>query len=81
MGFEEKVAQAVQTMASIPGVNQEQASTLVHAGFLSLEDLSQADESDLSAIPQIGDQAAAILEAVRAETARRTIKIGEASAA
>lgn len=81
MGFEEKVAQAVHTMASIPGVNQEQANTLVHAGFLSLEDLSQADESDLSAIPLIGDQAAAILEAVRAETARRTIKIGEASAA
>ena len=81
MGFEEKVAQAVQTMAAIPGVTQEQADTLVHAGFLSLEDLSQADKSDLSAIPLIGDQASAILEAVHAETARRTIKIGEASAA
>jgi len=37
----------------------------------------QADESDLAGIPQIGDQAAAILEAARAEGARRTLKVGE----
>jgi hypothetical protein len=37
----------------------------------------QADESDLAGIPGIGDQAAAILEAARAEAARRTFKVGE----
>jgi N utilization substance protein A len=76
MGFEEKVAQAVEAVASIPGILPEQADVLVHAGFLSLEDLSQAESSDLLAIPQIADQAEAILEAVRAEATRRSIKIG-----
>ena len=81
MGFEEKVAQAVEALAAIPGISPEQADILVHAGFLSLEDLSQAEESDLAAIPQIAEQAAAVLEAVRAEAARRSIKIGETSVA
>jgi transcription termination/antitermination protein NusA len=76
-GFEEKVAEAVQLLASIPGVSREQADVLVHHGFLRLEDLLQAEASDLSDIPQIGEQAAAILEAVRAEGARRTLKVGE----
>src|SRR6059036_4199190 len=34
MGFEEKVAQAVKAVASIPGLTQEQADVLVHRGFL-----------------------------------------------
>lgn len=76
-GFEEKVAEAVDSLAAIPGISREQADALVHAGLTRLEDLLQADKSDLTGIPQIGDQAAAILEAVRAETERRTLKIGE----
>src|SRR3984957_2713495 len=79
MGFEEKVAQAVKTLAAIPGITQEQADVLVHQGLTRLEDLLQADVSDLAGIPQIGDQAAAIMDAVRAEAARRTLKLGEAS--
>jgi len=43
-----------------------------------LEDLLQADVSDLSGIPKIGEAAASILEAARAEAARRTLKVGEA---
>jgi N utilization substance protein A len=78
-GFEEKVAEAVQMLAAIPGISSEQADLLVHHGLTRLEDLLQADESDLAGIPQIGDQAAAIMEAVRAEAARRTIKVGEPS--
>jgi N utilization substance protein A len=77
MGFEEKVAQAVKTLAAIPGISQEQADVLVHQGLTRIEDLLQADESDLAGLPQIGDQAAAIMEAVRAEAARRTVKVGE----
>src|SRR2546428_2293335 len=76
-GFEEKVAEAVDSLAAIPGISREQADVLVHHGLTRLEDLLQADASDLAGIPQLGDQAAAILEAVRAEASRRTLKVGE----
>src|SRR6476661_1086551 len=76
-GFEEKVAEAVESLAAIPGITREQADALVHAGLTRLEDLLQADESDLSGIEQIGEQAGPILEAARAEANRRTLKVGE----
>src|SRR5882724_5310627 len=81
MGFEEKVAQAVKTLAAIPGISQHLADILVHHGLTRLEDLMQADVSDLSEIPEIGDQGGAIMEAVRAEVARRTLKLGDAGEA
>src|SRR5665213_351623 len=71
VGFEEKVAQAVQVLAAIPGLTPEQANVLVHAGFLSVDALAQAELSDLEQIEQIKDQASAILETVKAEVARR----------
>lgn len=77
-GFEEKVAEAVELLAAIPGISREQADMLVHHGLTRLEDLLQADVSDLAEIPQLGEQAAAIMEAARAEAARRTLKVGEA---
>jgi N utilization substance protein A len=77
-GFDEKVAEAVESLAAVAGISREQADVLVHHGLTRLEDLLQADESDLAGIPEIGDQAAAILEAARAEATRRTFKIGEA---
>jgi transcription termination/antitermination protein NusA len=80
-GFEEKVAEAVQALAAIPGIAPEQADALVHAGLTRLEDLLQADENDLSGIPAIGDKAAAILEAARAEAERRKIQLGGDDAA
>jgi transcription termination/antitermination protein NusA len=76
-GFEEKVAEAVDSLATIPGISREQADVLVHHGLTRLEDLLQADEADLAGIPEVGDQAAAIMEAARAEVARRTLKVGE----
>jgi N utilization substance protein A len=84
MGFAEKVAQAVRVVASIPGITPEQADALVHGGLLSLEDLLQAEASYLAEIPAIGDQAPAIIEAVKAEVARRNgpaSEAGETSAA
>jgi N utilization substance protein A len=77
-GFEEKVAEAVDSLAAIEGISREQADVLVHHGLTRLEDLLQAEESDLAGIPQLGDQAASILAAARAEAARRTLKVGEA---
>lgn len=77
-GFEEKVAEAVDSLAAIPGITREQADVLVHHGLTRLEDLLQADVSDLTGIEQLGDQAVAILESARAEAGRRTLKVGEA---
>ncbi|MCS7090566.1 MAG: transcription termination factor NusA [Verrucomicrobiota bacterium] len=75
-GFEEKVAEAVDALAAIPGISREQADILVHHGLTRLEDLLQVEESDLLEIPGIADQAAAILAAARAEAQRRTIRLG-----
>ncbi len=79
MGFEEKVAQAIKTVAAIPGISESQADSLVHHGFLSLEDLLQAEPEDLAAIPEIGDEAAAVLDAIRSEAARRNAGGAQAS--
>ncbi len=71
VGFEEKVAQAIKTFAAIPGLTAEVASVLVHAGFSTVDALLQAELSDLEQIEQIKDQAPAIMEAIKAEKARR----------
>jgi N utilization substance protein A len=75
-GFEEKVAEAIATLAAIPGISREQADALVHAGLTRLEDLLSAEAGDLADIPQIGEHAAVILEAARAEAQRRKINLG-----
>src|ERR1041384_1129155 len=80
-GFDEKVAEAVELLAAIPGILRDQADALVHAGLTRLEDLLQAEVSDLADIPQINGHAAAILEAARAEAERRKIQIGGEAAA
>jgi N utilization substance protein A len=74
-GFEEKVAEAIAQLASIPGITREQADALVHAGLTRLEDLLSAEASDIVDIPKIGENAAAILEAARAEAGRRTLTL------
>ncbi|MGH7953310.1 MAG: transcription termination factor NusA [Limisphaerales bacterium] len=76
-GFEEKVAEAVQSLAAIPGISSEQADALVHAGVTRIEDLLSAEAGDIAEIPQIGESAAAILESARAEAKRRTLTVGE----
>jgi predicted RecB family nuclease len=75
MGFEEKMAQAVEALATIPGITPEQARVLVKSGLPNLEALLQAELADLTEIPEIGEQAAAILEAARAEVKRRSISL------
>src|SRR5450631_1368803 len=76
-GIDEKIADAVEALATIPGVSREQADALVHAGVTRLEDLLSAEAGDISDIPQIGENAAAILEAARVEAGRRTLSVGE----
>jgi N utilization substance protein A len=77
-GFDEKVAEAVAAIAAIPGISREQADALVHAGLTRIEDLLSAESGDIADIPQIGENAAAILEAARAEAGRRQLSVGEA---
>ncbi len=77
-GFEEKMAQAVQALATIPGISPEQANVLVHNGLTSLEALLQVEVSDLAGIPEIGEQAGAILEAARAEQKKKLLTVGQA---
>jgi len=74
-GFDEKVAEAVAQLAAIPGVTREQADALVHAGVLRIEDLLSAEAGDLADIAGIGENAAAILEAARAEAERKKIRL------
>ena len=52
-GFDQKVAEAVDAVAAIPGITREHADVLVHHGLTRLEDLLQADESDLVGIPEL----------------------------
>jgi hypothetical protein len=73
-GFDEQMAEAVTKMAAIPGITREQADALVHAGITQLEVLLQAEAGDLADIPNIGD-AAAILEAAKAEAGRRSLPV------
>jgi transcription termination/antitermination protein NusA len=70
-GFEEKVALAVHNLAAIPGLTNEQADLLVHAGFLSVDDLFTAELNDLEQIEPLKAQAPAIVAAVKAEADRR----------
>jgi N utilization substance protein A len=70
-GFDQKVAAAVAELAAIPGITREQADALVHGGIIGLEALAQAEPSDISDIAGIGENAAALLEAARAEANKR----------
>ena len=81
MGFEEKVEQAVETLAAIPGLTRDQANILVHKGFLSFEDLLQAEVTDLADMPELAEHAASIIEAIKAEAVRRNDESGSASLA
>jgi N utilization substance protein A len=76
MGFEQKVAQAVDAVAGIQGITRDQANILVHKGFLSFEDLMQAEASDLAEMPELADQAESIITAIKAESVRRNLQTG-----
>ena len=80
-GFDEQVAQAVQTLAAIPGITPEQADILVHKGLKSLDDLLQVEAGDLEEIPELKDQAAAIIEAAKNESLRRHLGGDESAVA
>lgn len=47
VSFEEKVAMAIENLTHLEGVDRGTAEKLVHAGFLTLEGIVEADISDL----------------------------------
>ncbi len=71
VGFEEQVADAVDTLAAIPGIEKEQADALVHAGLLTLDALNGIEVSDLADIPGLAEHSESVLAAARAEKERR----------
>ncbi|OQA29315.1 MAG: hypothetical protein BWY59_00407 [Verrucomicrobia bacterium ADurb.Bin345] len=50
IAFEEKVARAIADLAAVEGIGAQRAERLVHAGFLTLEGILAAEESDLSEV-------------------------------
>jgi len=59
MGFEERVAMAIETLAKVDGIEEDIALILVQNGFLSLEGIMAAEVSDLMDGDQIDEGTAA----------------------
>lgn len=79
VGFETKVARAIEQMAAIPGIDRATAEALVKHGFLSLEGLLGAEVGDLKDI--IGEEKAAeVLKAATAEHEKREAAAAEPAA-
>ena len=77
--FEDKIAAVVKTFSEVPGISAEVAQVLVVSGFHALEDLTQVEESDLVDIEGVGDQAGAILAAVKSELEKRSQALTEST--
>ncbi len=58
IGFEEKVAMAIDNLAAIDGIGREQAEKLVQSGFLTLEGILAAEVGDLAALDGFTDETA-----------------------
>ena len=71
VGFEEQVAEAVDALAAIPGIEKAQADAIVHAGLLTLDALNGVEADDLKEIPGLEDSAETVLAAAKAEIERR----------
>ncbi len=56
--FEEKVARAVETLASIEGISEDVAATLVNAGFLTSDGILAAEIADLAEMTELDHEAA-----------------------
>lgn len=65
LGFEQKVARAIEELTAIPGLNREIAAILVNSGFHSRKGLATAELTDLTEI--LGaDKAALVKQALAA---------------
>ncbi len=73
--FEQRVAEAISNLAKIEGIGPERAGKLVHSGFLTVEGILEAEESDLAGIEGMTpDDATAIRAAAAAAAAAAPAK-------
>ena len=71
VSFEEKVAMAIEELTHLKGMERSTAEKLVHAGFLTLEGIVEADTSDLIETTGLDEAAVgAIKEAATAVVAQ-----------
>lgn len=63
LGFEEKVALAVERLALIDGITTEQARVLVQSGFLTVEGILAAEIDDLASVEGFDAETAASVRA------------------
>jgi N utilization substance protein A len=67
VSFDEKVARAVKTLASVDGISEEQADKLVQSGFLSVEGIVAAEIQDLEEVEGLDKDEVAAIYAAAAE--------------
>jgi N utilization substance protein A len=66
--FAEKVQHAIEALARIPGIGEEDAGKLVRSGFSTLEGIREAEPEDLAATEGIDpERARAIIEIARTQ--------------
>lgn len=63
ISFEEQVAKAVESLATVEGIGPELAETLVHNGFLTLEGILAAELGDLQVIEGLDAETALSIHA------------------
>jgi len=66
VSFEEKVAMAIEELTHLQGVDRSTAEKLVHAGFLTLEGIVEADPSDLIATTGLDEATVGAIKATAA---------------
>ena len=69
LNFEDKKAQAIQTLLQLPNVSEAVAERLVEAGITDLETLAEASEEDLAAVGLTSEEAQAVLAAAKEKVA------------
>jgi len=62
LGFEEKVAQAIEKLAGVEGIGAEWGEKLVHAGFLTVEGIMAAELGDLLGVEGIDEETAQLIK-------------------
>ena len=68
ISFKEKVARAIDGMASIEGIGPENAGTLVNSGFLTVEGILAAEISDLAEMTGFDQETAEAVHKAAAAT-------------
>ena len=68
--FDDQVAEAVNSLSSLPGVGEELAQTLVNSGFHSVNDLKQIEPGDLDGIPALEEHSELIIAAAAGQVSK-----------